>query len=155
FDEAARQIGTDTTNDFIAGDLHTALRDLLLAGINNGKVRHAIPLAQLPLTLSGLGPNPPDFWKLEAPLAVPGNPPRPGYFPLNKFSTAPIMMEASRVAQTQSNGDDVKKRLMIVPDAHVTRLVTAQRNGTTVVTAVLLKQSGVEQTVPVPDDGVV
>src|ERR1051325_1913005 len=155
FDQAARQIGTDATNDFIAGDLHAALRDLLLAGINNGQVRHAIPLAQLPLTLSGLGPNPPDFWKLEAPLAVQGNPPRPGFFPLNKFSSAPLLMEASRVAQTQSNGDDVKKRLMIVPDAHVTRLVTTQRNGTTFVTAVLLKQAGIEQAVPVPDDAVV
>jgi len=155
FDEAARQIGTDATNDFIQGDLHVALRDLLLAGMNNGKVRHAIPLAQLPLTLSGLGANPPDFWKLEAPLAVQGSPPRPGYFPLNKFSTAPLLMEAARVAQTQSNGDDVKKRLMVVPDVHVTRLVTAQRNGMTIVTAVLLKQFGIEQTVPVPDDGVV
>jgi len=155
FDAAARQIGTDTTNDFIHGELHTALRDLLRAGIDNGDVRHAIPLAQLPLTLSGLGANPPDFWKLEAPLAVQGNPPRPGFFPLNKFSSAPLLMEASRVAQTRSNGDDVKKRLMIVPDVHVTRLVTTQRNGTTYVTAVLLKQFGVEQAVPVPDDGVV
>jgi len=155
FDQAARQIGTDVTNDFITGDLHGALRDLLFAGINNGQVRHAIPLAQLPLTLSGPGLNPPDLWKLEAPLAVQGNPPRPGFFPLNKFSSAPLLMEASRVAQTQSNGDDVKKRLMIVPDVHVTRLVTTQRNGTTFVTAVLLKQFGIEQAVPVPDDAVV
>src|SRR5204863_413074 len=57
--------------------------------------------------------------------------------------------------QTRSNGDDVKKRLMVVPDVHVTRLVTGQRNGATVVTAVLLKQFGVEQSVPVPDDGIV
>ena len=41
------------------------------------------------------------------------------------------LMEAARVAQTRSGGDDVKKRLMVVPDVHVTRLVTAQRNGTT------------------------
>ena len=52
-------------------------------------------------------------------------------------------------------GDDVKKRLMIVPDVHVTRLVTGQRNGATVVTQVLLKQFGIEQSVPVPEDGVV
>ena len=155
FDEAARQIGTDTTNDFIHGDLHTALRTLLAAGIKKGTVRHAIPLAQLPLTLGGLGSNPPDYWKLEAPLAVQARSPRPGFFPLNKFSSAPLVMEAARVAQTQSNGDDVKKRLMVVPDVHVTRLVTTQRNGTTAVTAVLLKQFGVEQAVPVPDDGIV
>jgi len=78
FDEAARQIGTDTTNDFIHGDLHTALRTLLAAGIKKGTVRHAIPLAQLPLTLGGLGSNPPDYWKLEAPLAVQARSPRPG-----------------------------------------------------------------------------
>ena len=44
---------------------------------------------------------------------------------------------------------------MIVPDVHVTRLVTGQRNGATVVTQVLLKQFGIEQSVPVPEDGVV
>jgi hypothetical protein len=42
-----------------------------------------------------------------------------------------------------------------VGDVHVTRLVTAQKNGSTVVTEVLLKQFGVEQSVPVPENGVV
>jgi len=155
FDEAARQIGTDATNDFIHGALHTALRGLLAAGIGTNKVRHAIPLNQLPLHLSDVGPNPPAELKLEAPLAVQGKPPLPGFFPINKFSSAPLLIEAARVAQTRSGGDDVKKRLMVVPDVHVTRLVTAQRNGTTVVAGVLLKQFGNEQFVPVPDDGVV
>jgi hypothetical protein len=155
FGEAAKQIGTDASNDFIQGPLHDALRRILATGIKNGKVRYAIPLAQLPLYLANVGPNPSDELKLEAPLAVQGTPPLPGFFPINKFSSAPLLMEAARVAQTRSAGDDVKKRLMIVPDVHVTRLVTAQRNGTTVVTAVLLKQFGIEQSVPVPDDGVV
>src|ERR1700759_2752074 len=137
------------------GELHGALRATLAAGIMNGNVRHAIPLNQLPLHLSDSGPTPPDELKLEAPLAVQGSAPRPGFFPMNKFSSAPLLMEASRVAQTRSGGDDVKKRLMIVPDVHVTRLVTTQRNGTTAVTAVLLRQFGFEQAVPVPDDGVV
>src|SRR3954447_612405 len=35
FDEAARQIGTDATNDFMHGDLHLALRKILAAGIKN------------------------------------------------------------------------------------------------------------------------
>lgn len=161
FDEAAKQIGTDATNDFMHGELHTALRATLAAGIMNGKVRHAIPLNQLPLHLSGVGPNPPDELKLEAPLAVQGSAPLPGFFPINKFSSAPLLMEASRVAQTRSGGDDVKKRLMVVPDVHVTRLVTAQKNGMTTVTAVLLKQfdqaaqNFAEFSVPVPDDGMV
>ncbi len=155
FDEAGRQIGTDATNDFVDGELHRALRKRLADGIKNNHVRHAIPLNQLPLHLSNVGSNPPDILKLEAPLAVHGKPPLPGFFPINKFSSAPLLMEASRVAQNRSGGDDVKKRLMIVPDVHVTRLVTGQRNGATVVTAVLLKQFGVEQSVPVPEDGVV
>jgi choline dehydrogenase-like flavoprotein len=155
FDEAAKQIGTDASNDFMHGELHVALRKLLAAGIKNRKVRHTIPLAQLPLHLSNVGPNPPEFLKLEAPLAVQGTPPLPGFFPVNKFSSAPLLMEAARVAQVRSGGDDVKKRLMIVPDVHVTRLVTGQTNGTTVVTQVLLKQFGIEHSVPVPDDGVV
>jgi choline dehydrogenase-like flavoprotein len=155
FDEAAKQIGTDASNDFMHGKLHVALRKLLADGINNDKVRHAIPLAQLPLHLSNPGAKPPEFLKLEAPLAVQGTPPLPGLFPLNKFSSAPLLMEAARVAQVRSGGDDVKKRLMIVPDVHVTRLVTGQRNGATVVTEVLLKQFGVEQSVPVPADGAV
>src|SRR5262249_23466175 len=118
-------------------------------------VRHAIPLNQLPLHLSGAGPHPPEELKLEAPLAVQGRSPLPGFFPMNKFSSAPLLMEAARTAQTRSGGDDVKKRLMIVPDVHVTRLVNGKRNGATVVTAVLLKQFDVEQAVPVPEDGVV
>ena len=155
FDEAARQIGTDATNDFMHGDLHVALRKILAAGIKTNKVRHAIPLNELPLHLTGVGANPPQELKLEAPLAVQGAAPLAGFFPLNKFSSAPLLMEAARVAQTRSAGDDVKKRLMVVPDVHVTRLVTGQRNGMTVVTGVLLQQFGVEKFVPVPDDGVV
>jgi hypothetical protein len=142
FDQAARQIGTDSSNDFIDGPLHQILRSLLESGIHTKPVRHAIPLAQLPLHLSNVGSNPPDALKLEAPLAVQGRPPLPGLFPINKFSSAPLLMEAARVAQTRSGGDDVKKRLMVVPDVHVTRLVTEQRNGKTVVAAVLLQQLG-------------
>jgi len=155
FDEAARQIGTDSTNDFMHGNLHLALRQRLAAAITNGKVRNAIPLNQLPLHLSDAGSNPSEELKLEAPLAVQSAAPLPGFFAVNKFSAAPLLMEAARVAQTRSAGDDVKKRLMVVPDVHVTRLVTGQRNGATVVTAVLLKQFGVEQSVPVPEDGAV
>ena len=134
FDQAASQIGTDSSNDFIHGPLHDALRQLLASGIKNNKVRHAIPLDQLPIHLKDVGANAPEELKLEAPLAVHAKPPLPGFFPINKFSSAPLLMEAARVAQTRSAGDDVKKRLMIVPSAHVTRLVTTPSNGTTVVT---------------------
>jgi hypothetical protein len=48
FAEAAEQIGTDTTNDFIDGELHRALRQQLFDGITAGKVPAAIPLPELP-----------------------------------------------------------------------------------------------------------
>ena len=34
------------------------------------------------------------------------------------------MTEATRAAQAEAGGDDVKKRLMIVPNCHVTRLLS-------------------------------
>jgi choline dehydrogenase-like flavoprotein len=60
--------------------------------------------------------------KLEAPLAVQARPGHAGFFPLNKFSTVPLVMKASRVAYSDSAGDDVRKRLMVVPRCHVSRL---------------------------------
>src|SRR5262249_41675010 len=74
FDQAAQQIGTDATNDFMHGPLHVALRKMLAAGVKQKKVRHAIPLSELPLHLSNPDPNvPPDDLKLEAPLAIQGH----------------------------------------------------------------------------------
>ena len=67
--------------------------------------------------------------RLEAPLAVQGRAPRAGFFPINKFSSAPLLMEGTRVASVESGGDDVKKRLMIVPDARVIELITGDVNG--------------------------
>ncbi|HEY3455843.1 MAG TPA: hypothetical protein VGK64_14650 [Bryobacteraceae bacterium] len=44
--------------------------------------------------------------KLEAPLAVQARPPHAGFFPLNKFSTVPLLVKAARTAFTDVNGDD-------------------------------------------------
>src|SRR5206468_6439215 len=60
--------------------------------------------------------------KLEAPLAVQARPEHAGFFPLNKFSAVPLIIKAARGAFSESNGDDVRKRLMVVPRCHVTRL---------------------------------
>lgn len=108
FRQAAAQLGVTETNDFVFGALHEALRHRLFEGI--GRVRDAIPLDS------------PD--QLEAPLSVQGRAPRSGYFPLNKFSSVPLVMQASRGAAAESAGDDVKKRFMIVPNCHVIRLLT-------------------------------
>jgi choline dehydrogenase-like flavoprotein len=106
FFEAKRQLGTDAPNDFIFGPLHDKLRDRLFAGI--GAVTHRF------------GINAPQ--DLEAPLAVVSASVRAGAFPINKFSAMPLLMDAARKSWVQSNGDDRKKRLMIVPNCTVQQL---------------------------------
>lgn len=106
FAESKRQLGTDTTNDYIFGPLHENLRLRLFEGI--GSVTHRV------------GINTPN--DLEAPLAVVSASERAGTFPINKFSSMPLLMDAARKAWIESNGDDRKKRLMIVPGCSVERL---------------------------------
>lgn len=126
FYQAGQQIGTSRTNDYIHGPLHEALRSMLFNGVNNGSIPGAVPLNELPMHLENAPLSSPgfDMHKLEAPLAVQAGTPRSGYFPFNKFSSVPLMTEASRAAQSESGGDDVKKRLMIVPNCHITRLLS-------------------------------
>jgi len=127
FREASQQIGTNVTNDFIHGPLHDALRQRLFEGINAGSVRDAVPLAQLPPHLdlpAGISETLRQQMKLEAPLAVQSRAPRSGSFPFNKYSSLPLLIKATRAAWEQSKNDDVKKRLMLVPNCHVKRLNT-------------------------------
>jgi choline dehydrogenase-like flavoprotein len=146
FRQAGEQIGTNSTNDYIHGAMHAALRQLLFDGINAGQVPDAIPLAQLPLTLDDVPAGQENLYKLEAPLAVQARPPRSGFFPFNKFSSVPLLIKASRAAQSaaqahrpspnDARADAVKKRLMVVPNVHITRLITTQEAGTWRVTAI-------------------
>ena len=169
FAKAGEQIGVDETNDFIYGPLHDALRRRTFDGVKGGKVAGAMNLGQLPphpkaegngvvkreqlLELLDTQDDPTltnedlkDLLKLEAPLAVQART-RSGFFPFNKFSAMPLLIKGSRAAWAESNNDDVKKRLMIVPHCHVTRLVTEGGQ----VTAVQTNQG----TIPVPPSGVV
>jgi choline dehydrogenase-like flavoprotein len=124
FTQAAEQIGVNVTNDFISGAMHSALRALLQTGIDSGKVSGAIPLAQLPLNVQGVPAAQKNLFKLEAPLAVQASTPRSGFFPFNKFSSVPLLTGTARRAYFESGGDDSRKRLMVVPNCHVIRLVT-------------------------------
>ncbi|MFL6446237.1 MAG: family 16 glycoside hydrolase [Bryobacteraceae bacterium] len=151
FDQAADQIGTSETNDFIFGPMHEALRAELRTGVDNGDVSDAIPLAQLPLHLNLNGVVPDDALKLEAPLAVQARPPRAGFFPFNKFSSIPLLIETARLAQSEVAGDDIKKRLMVVPNCHVRRLITDGGGNPRSIVAVETNQG----VVPVPSGGVV
>ncbi len=173
FADASEQIGVSETNDFIYGELHNALRQMLYDGIVGNQAAQALTLNALPdhpavpqstaptkselLELLGLTASSLNVaelrnqLKLEAPLAVQGRPPRAGFFPLNKFSTVPLLIKAARSAQLEANNDDVKKRLMIVPHCHVVRLATIRDGARWRVTGVETNQG----TVPLPEHGVV
>jgi hypothetical protein len=162
FSDASAQIGVTATNDFIYGALHSALRERLADGIINNQVPGALSLDVLPdhpaippgppptkdellallgLESSGLGIQALlNLLKLEAPLAVEGRSSRSGFFPFSKFSSLPLVMAATRAAQTGSGGDDVKKRLMVVANVHVTRLITTQEGSEWRVTGVETNQ---------------
>jgi choline dehydrogenase-like flavoprotein len=128
FRQASEQIGVTETNDFIQGELHEALRKRLFDGVNGNKITGAIPLAELDLHLDDVPAAKMDLHKLEAPLAVKTRD-RSGAFPPNKFSAVPLLVKAARAAAIESQGDDVKKRLMVVPNCHVTRIATTPTGG--------------------------
>lgn len=98
------------------------------------------PLPTNPAALAKLEKELRNQVKLEAPLAVQGQPGHAGFFPFNKFSTVPLLTKAAREAFTESGGDDVKKRLMVVPRAHVLRLNTVIDAGGRRVSEVITEQ---------------
>jgi choline dehydrogenase-like flavoprotein len=167
FRDAAEQIGTDVTNDFIYGGLHYRMRRILYDGVVGNQVDDAVPLDRIDTkppaaaaatdvaTLRKLLGGETDgiktaadlinMMKLEAPLAVQARA-RSGFFPLNKFSAVPVMLEASRQAYLDSEGDDRRKRLMIVPNCPV-KHVRVDEAGRVVAVETALGD------VPVPPDG--
>jgi choline dehydrogenase-like flavoprotein len=178
FNEASAQIGVTETNDFVFGDLHSALRELLFSKLNT--VTDAIPLNDPKLLdhpgvryagktstsdlagLLGLDATksvPTDAemkarLKLEAPLAVQGRTGHAGFFPMNKFSTVPLLMKAARFAYEESinahgQSEDIHKRLMVVPFCHANRLVTVRDGAEWRVVGVETNQG----TVSVPTNG--
>jgi len=133
FAEAAEQTGTTTSNDYINGNLQDFFRKKLFD--NYSAIPNSVPLADLPSYIKYAGArmqdqlnSPPypgfaDSVKLDAPLAV-QIATRPGFFQFNKFSSVPLGLTAARDAAAQSGGNDANKRLMIVPNCHVKRLIT-------------------------------
>ncbi len=149
-DEAARQIGSDTDNDFVFGPMHTALRDRLFSALT------APPTPGDDILTGNRGQlNTAD--DLEAPLAVQSASPRAGAFALNKFNGIQMLLRAARAAQAEAEASggagpddfDAVKRLMIVNNSYVTRI---DRNGGTI-TRVWAKSRGIEQAIDVPAGG--
>ena len=79
---------------------------------------------------------------LEAPIAVQSTSPRAGFFPFNKFNGVQLLIRAARLAQSEAEQSvvggpeqkNVKKRLMVVPHAHLIRLERSGRRVTRIVT---------------------
>ncbi|MFI0449685.1 family 16 glycoside hydrolase [Actinomadura sp. 6N118] len=147
FDTAGEQLGIDQTNDFIFGALQNALRERLYEAVTDGGITGALDLGPLPDHPAAGGGLPSvaeltrllgisreaasgrsaqelaDLLKLEAPLAVQAST-RSGFFPNNKYSAGPLLVQAARAAWAESSGNDADKRLMIVPRCHVIGLDT-------------------------------
>jgi choline dehydrogenase-like flavoprotein len=135
--EAAKQTGVSAANDFINGTLHDFLRKKLFD--KYGSIPNAVPLVDMPdytaeapddvtCDIQQKLANPPyakfvDSLKLDAPLSVQAVT-RPGFFPFNKFSSVPLGITAARAAFTEAGTNNAAKRLMIVPNCHVTGLRT-------------------------------
>jgi choline dehydrogenase-like flavoprotein len=156
FHEAAQQIGVTETNDFIFGKLHTALRQQLFDAISNNHVTNAVPFSELVNHLDTVKPGEKELSKLEAPLAVQGKPPRSGLFPINKFSTVPLLIEGTRTAWEESVAglpfgtisDNTRKRMMLVPNIRVVKLVTVQEGANWRVSEVQIQDAQTGQRLP-------
>jgi choline dehydrogenase-like flavoprotein len=187
FRAASDQIGVTETNDFIYGPLHLALRRQLYEGLNVPATPTNIKLKDVPehpairypdpvnpvqinkdvlLDWLGLPANDPmteqelhQLFKLEAPLAVQSQAP-PGHFPINKFSTVPLLTKAARLASKQADGvgaiADARKRLIVVPNCHVQDIITeTQADDWVRATGVRVWQNGSSIEIPLapPTDG--
>jgi hypothetical protein len=121
-EQSADQIGTSETNDFIHGRTHDVLAQKLFEGLRARSASATELTGQVKdeKSLTTVG-------DLEAPLAVQSSNPRPGFFPFNKFNGVQLLIEAARLAQSEAesavvgdaNARNVKKRLMVVDNAHL------------------------------------
>ena len=124
------ETGVVPATDFVFGDLYDVMRAEL-----------AVAVAESPNIETGIG-----VGGIEVPpLAVQGSPPASGLFSFDKYSSVPILVEAIREDVGNAGADDSKRRLFLVPTAHVVRLHTA--NGA--VNGVELDVAGQRRILPV------
>jgi choline dehydrogenase-like flavoprotein len=97
-----RQTGVSEVTSYIQGDLFKALKAKALAV--QAKVPHLDLVA-------------------DPPLAVEGTSPASGLFSFDKYSSATLLVDAVRQAVGDSGNNDAARRLFLVPNAHVIRLV--------------------------------
>ena len=118
----SRPISTATTRRSRARPASSPARTSSSATVH--RVKRAKSLRPVPTwrhieaSLASAGVEPP-------PLAVQGNAPASGLFSFDKFSSMPVLVDAVREAIAASGLDDSKRRLFLVPLAHVIKLHTS------------------------------
>lgn len=115
--------GVDETTDYISGPLY----DVLIQRFKD--VQPSVPTVDEVVA---------------APLAVQGKAPASGLFSFDKYSSAPILVDAIREA---AGRPDSSRRLFLVPKAHVVKLLT---NGG-LVTQIELQVNGQQQFLSTPN----
>jgi choline dehydrogenase-like flavoprotein len=106
--QTEREIGVDPATDYISGPLYDELHT---------KMNEVITTAPGIPTVDSVNDH-----DTGAPLAVQAAPPASGLFSFDKYSSAPILTEAIREA---AGSPDWRRRLFLVPRAHVVTLHTA------------------------------
>ncbi|NOU20288.1 MAG: DUF1080 domain-containing protein [Methyloglobulus sp.] len=107
YTQTEREIGVDPATDYISGSLYDELHKKMDTVI---KAPGGIP------TVDSVNDH-----DTGAPLAVQAAPPASGLFSFDKYSSAPILSEAIREAAASP---DWRRRLFLVPHAHVVKLNT-------------------------------
>jgi choline dehydrogenase-like flavoprotein len=118
-----QQTGVDIKTDFIQGPLFTLLKQRISSIIQQSLVPNLDSVD-------------------DPPLAVQGQSPASGLFSFDKYSSVTVLTDAAREA---SNQPDSQRRLFLVPNAHVTRLNSA--NG--IVTSLQVSVNGSNQSLQV------
>jgi choline dehydrogenase-like flavoprotein len=118
-----QQTGVSDDTEFIQGPLFNLLKQRVSATVQ----ANAIP------NLDSVE---------DAPLAVQGQSPASGLFGFDKYSSVTLLIDAARDASNQA---DWQRRLFVVPNAHVTRLITASG----FITQIQASVNGVSQSIPV------
>ena len=146
FGESAVQIGVDQTNDFIFGGMHAALRRLLFDGI---AATRSTTLFHSPNCRHRDGPAAPwasRSWKPDAVRRA-----ERAFFPSTNSARYPHHAVRHGKHGSDPKMTSVKKRLMVVPNCHVTHLETATAQGAAQVTAIDTNQGQIQ----LPQRGVV
>jgi hypothetical protein len=156
------------TNDYIFGDLHNALRDVLFDAIESDKVSDAMKLSTLPEAPRSKFSIPRRRLKISQRCSgfhcqircprtrqssrrtcaissslrhrLPFRRAAGRRFPDEQIQYTPLLIKAARAAVNEAPGDDVRKRLMIVPRCHVQRLSVVNEAGGRRVDAVITER---------------